>query len=207
MFPPMKNANVCMIQVGDSFIVVDCGGGTTDLISYRILKLDPLTVEEVAEGAGDVCGARDCDAKFEAVLKQKFGEDYWERLPKSKLRETIHDKWEFGMKRMYGLNSTNPFSIPVPYECWAGSQNPVGDDLPIITFERLEIDDIFEPTFTKILELVTEQIKRVQGKTRTPPKYIMLVGGFGRCGYLFERMKEHVSTTKIKVLQSKHALP
>ncbi|TPX17742.1 uncharacterized protein E0L32_002843 [Thyridium curvatum] len=195
------------LRVGDSFIVVDCGGGTTDLISYRILKLDPLTVEEVAEGAGDVCGARDCDAKFEAVLKQKFGEDYWERLPKSNLREIIRDHWEFGMKRIYGLDSTKPFSIPVPWECWGGSQNPVGDDLPIITFERLEIEDIFEPTFTKILELVTEQIKRVQGKTRTPPKYIMLVGGFGRCGHLFERMKEHVSTTKIKVLQAKHALP
>jgi hypothetical protein len=36
------------LQVGDNIVVCDAGGGTVDLITYRILSLSPLEVEESA---------------------------------------------------------------------------------------------------------------------------------------------------------------
>jgi hypothetical protein len=41
------------LQVGDCFVVCDAGGGTVDLISYKIVSLDPFQVEECAVGDGE----------------------------------------------------------------------------------------------------------------------------------------------------------
>ena len=40
------------LQVGDCFVVCDAGGGTVDLISYKICGLDPLQIQECAVGDG-----------------------------------------------------------------------------------------------------------------------------------------------------------
>ena len=43
-------------------MVCDAGGGTVDLASYRIESaLPPATMEEVAAGSGDWCGAVNVD--------------------------------------------------------------------------------------------------------------------------------------------------
>lgn len=47
-----KNDEDESLKVGDCFVVCDAGGGTVDLISYKIVGLDPLAVEECAGGAG-----------------------------------------------------------------------------------------------------------------------------------------------------------
>lgn len=40
------------LRIGDCFVVCDAGGGTVDLISYKISSLEPFQVEECAMGAG-----------------------------------------------------------------------------------------------------------------------------------------------------------
>jgi molecular chaperone DnaK (HSP70) len=42
------------LKEGDNFIVCDAGGGTVDLISYEILRVNPLKVTESVGGTGDV---------------------------------------------------------------------------------------------------------------------------------------------------------
>jgi cell division ATPase FtsA len=42
----------CSLQVGQGVIVVDMGGGTVDLVSYRLAKIQPLQMEELCVGIG-----------------------------------------------------------------------------------------------------------------------------------------------------------
>lgn len=51
-----KNEDDESLKVGDCFVVCDAGGGTVDLISYKIVGLDPLAVEECAVGDGKLSG-------------------------------------------------------------------------------------------------------------------------------------------------------
>ena len=54
----MEGANRTELQVGDVFVLTDCGGGTVDLISYKITQVHPVfRVVEAAVGTGDKCGA------------------------------------------------------------------------------------------------------------------------------------------------------
>lgn len=61
------------LDIGDTFIVCDAGGGTVDLISYTIKALSPLRVTEAAPGDGGVCGSIFLNRRFESFLLQKLG--------------------------------------------------------------------------------------------------------------------------------------
>lgn len=52
-----EGANRADVKVGDMFVICDAGGGTVDLISYKVTQVDPIfKLEEAAVGSGDKCG-------------------------------------------------------------------------------------------------------------------------------------------------------
>jgi hypothetical protein len=63
----------------DNFIICDAGGGTVDLITYRVAKSDPLELVGSVPGTGDVCGSIFLNRKFEAYLEQRLGAYYTQR--------------------------------------------------------------------------------------------------------------------------------
>ena len=68
------------IKVGDTFVLCDAGGGTVDLISYRVLALRPLLkIEEASPGSGSLCGSSYLNRIFRRLLYRKFRRDTgWE---------------------------------------------------------------------------------------------------------------------------------
>lgn len=70
------------IQVGDTFVLCDAGGGTVDLISYTVSALKPiLKVEEAAMGSGRICGSTFLNRIFQKFLVDKLGlNEEWVRL-------------------------------------------------------------------------------------------------------------------------------
>lgn len=60
-------------SVGDTVVVCDAGGGTVDLITYRITALQPvLRVTEAAPGRGDCCGSTLLNHRFDSFLRNKL---------------------------------------------------------------------------------------------------------------------------------------
>ena len=63
-------------KIGDIFVVVDAGGGTVDLISYKITQVQPfIRVSEAAPGEGRLCGSVFIDKLFERKIRQDLGDD------------------------------------------------------------------------------------------------------------------------------------
>jgi hypothetical protein len=60
-------------NIGDGFIVCDMGGGTVDLISYRVTGLNPTIIEEATVGNGDQCGGSSVDRAFLRWLEGRVG--------------------------------------------------------------------------------------------------------------------------------------
>jgi molecular chaperone DnaK (HSP70) len=59
--------------IGDGFIVCDMGGGTVDLISYRVAELEPTILEEATIGSGDKCGGSFVERGFLKWLERRLG--------------------------------------------------------------------------------------------------------------------------------------
>jgi len=54
----MESSSRAEMNINDTFVLCDAGGGTVDLISYRINQVYPsFRIEEAAVGSGDKCGA------------------------------------------------------------------------------------------------------------------------------------------------------
>jgi hypothetical protein len=101
-------------QVGDSFVVCDAGGGTVDLISYKMTQVKPMQLKECVEGSGSLCGAVFLDQDFEALMQQWIG-DAW-NVPDSVIKTLMSTQWENGVKR--GFDGKNrSWKITLPWEC------------------------------------------------------------------------------------------
>ena len=61
------------IQIGDTFVLCDAGGGTVDLISYTIQALKPnLQIIEASPGSGSLCGGSFLNRRFQNFLEDKL---------------------------------------------------------------------------------------------------------------------------------------
>ncbi|KAL8840764.1 MAG: hypothetical protein Q9170_001202 [Blastenia crenularia] len=64
------------IKVGDTFVLCDAGGGTVDLISYKVSALKPvLQITEAAPGSGSLCGSTFLNRIFHKFLVDKLSND------------------------------------------------------------------------------------------------------------------------------------
>lgn len=60
---------------GQNFIVCDAGGGTVDLVTYKLEMIDNvLNISQIGDAMGDSCGSNTLDKKFKDYLLQ-FYED------------------------------------------------------------------------------------------------------------------------------------
>lgn len=64
------------IKIKDTFLLVDAGGGTVDLITYTVSGLKPiLKLTEASPGSGNLCGATYLNRRFEEFLDNKLRDE------------------------------------------------------------------------------------------------------------------------------------
>lgn len=62
------------LKIGDTFMLCDAGGGTVDLITYKVSSLKPiLKLAEASPGSGSLCGASFLNRGFQEYLEEKLG--------------------------------------------------------------------------------------------------------------------------------------
>ncbi|TWU76875.1 hypothetical protein ED733_006409 [Metarhizium rileyi] len=135
----------------DGFVVCDAGGGTVDIITYNISRLQPLSFRESVPGD---------DEAFEHLLNMKLPREVLAALSRRDRSSIISDNWENGIKVGF-TNSEKPWTISKANE---------------------------------------------NGKA---PKYVLLVGGFGRSCVLYDYLKQiiRVRYRNVTILQDEGTDP
>ncbi|KAG0136910.1 hypothetical protein HOY82DRAFT_549029 [Tuber indicum] len=201
------------MKVGDCFVVCDAGGGTVDLISYRISSLVPLQLNEVAIGTGALCGAVYLDRRFEDFVSKRIGKDTFNAMD-HRARFQMNQFWETYVKREFvddeGVqrdeaeeeeNESKLFWVPVmgvPDDEYKGIRGG------FLKLSRREVKEIFEPIVAQVLELISKQVIEVLKSGKGPIAAILLVGGFGSSEYLYQRINRWAAD-KIDVMQPRNA--
>ncbi|KUI56074.1 hypothetical protein VP1G_03345 [Cytospora mali] len=177
------------LKVHDALLIVDCGGGTVDLIAYEVEEENPFTVAECTAGSGDSCGSTALNRNFSNILRTKIRKM---KLPDgSKTAGRVYAKcimdFENRIKADF-RNNGQKWAVDVGIE----AEFPeAGIEEGYMTFTNEEILQCFEPVVNRILELVRNQIIAIQAQNRTLQN-ILVVGGFGASEYLFQQIKLHV---------------
>ena len=180
------------LAVGDNFVVCDAGGGTVDLIAYKITSLKPLRVEESAVGTGGLCGSAFLNYRFESHVKERLGEARFAEIMNKKQKT-----WQMGLKyfeefvkRNFNEEEHSEVNVPFP---GLPDDEEAGIDCGFMVMSAEQIKEIFEPVVKEVCELVQGQVSGIREKGGVVSG-IVLVGGFGQSNYLYKRLKAHFNS-------------
>lgn len=179
----LKATNPHRLNVDDTIVICDAGGGTVDLITFTIVQLTPcLRLRESAPGTGKLCGSTFLNRSFEEFVRKRLGScGGWD----SDTMEQAMHRFELVTKRRFAGEPSDAFSFPVPgipdsheLKVRRGCLQVTGD----------EMRGIFLPVLQEIFNLVEKQILASKKSVNS----VFLVGGFGQSPFLRRYLRETV---------------
>ncbi|CAO2655819.1 Nn.00g046220.m01.CDS01 [Neocucurbitaria sp. VM-36] len=185
---------------GEVFLLLDCGGGTTDAGVYSVGREYPFRLgREIIRAAGVVCGSGDLNRRFrEFAIQQLKGATY---LVQNKLTlENIIDseimpRFETEHKRSFSLKIKHKSKRQSYGFLLRGLQeieknNRIRDNAFVLSFEDMEA--IFMPSLKTIAELMESQITKALEHGDVDK--VALAGGFGDSPALKEFLADTIAS-------------
>ncbi|EXM19166.1 hypothetical protein RAB80_011500 [Fusarium oxysporum f. sp. vasinfectum] len=188
------------LSIGDCFVVCDAGGGTVDLISYKVVATEPtLDLAEVVPGTGNMAGSLGLNKRFAEAVQNLIGDEEWLRLKKLPAWAKADRQFDREVKTSFTGDVDDEFVINFP---GAHLQDDIDEGLQRDSWfmSGEKVQQIFEPLVVDIIRLVNEQVQSAMlERSGTPINGIFLVGGFGASQYLKARLEK--ANRGIQVIQ------
>ncbi|GES81267.1 hypothetical protein GLOIN_2v1502209 [Rhizophagus clarus] len=183
------------IPINASFMIVDCGGGTVDLTTRRLLRDNKLS--EITERTGDFCGGSYVDREFIKFLSRKLGESTINLLRENNYGQMQHIIQQFCQNsKFHFTGNRNEFDFfefdieeicPILKQyCKDDIKEKMEDNDWIIDVNFEDLKSMFDPVIGKIIRLIRGQLNSSRDKCSA----MFLVGGFSESKYLQMRIKE-----------------
>ncbi|KAF1911303.1 hypothetical protein BDU57DRAFT_507169 [Ampelomyces quisqualis] len=177
-----------VLNRGECFILLDCGGGTTDSGMYKISYEHPLRLgEEVTHPKGVVCGSGDLNVrmhKFAAsnLRRERYLENAVEGITIDNIIDSeVMPHFESEVKRAFDITKDQKFTFRI-----RGLRESTVN--PRLKRNCFDLNSIFIESLNTIEDLLLEQIDCAQ-RTNTAVDKVVLVGGFGDSPALKEHLK------------------
>jgi len=115
----------------------------------------PLSISEVVEGSGKLCGGAFIDEAFEHMCKRRLGRR-WDRLSRNGIREILRGAWEQSIKPQFQTgNPKKEYIVQIPAEAFQGDAKSLHDttELPHIKQGRIHFREYVSLSPASSLEL------------------------------------------------------
>ncbi|CCM04625.1 uncharacterized protein FIBRA_06809 [Fibroporia radiculosa] len=174
------------VEQGHSVIVVDAGGGTVDLSTYKFEDMSPLSVEEVAVPDCIVQGSMSVNVRADRFLQDRlksspFGNE--EDI------QSMLENFEKSAKPIF-KNAHEPSFIK--FGSSSSSDPAVKIRRGQMTLAGSEVASFFQPSIEAIIDAVQKQ--RQEAPSSTPLRTVFLVGGFAASPWLFSQLNLSLQT-------------
>jgi molecular chaperone DnaK (HSP70) len=191
----------------DTFLILDCGGGTVDLTSHKISN---GRLSELTTGSGGACGSSVLDANFWKILESISSEEvinnFKRECPKGVAQ--ISSAWEQAKSTVKNLKTLT--FVELAYDSLAlvdvlGQQCPIFASRGGSKHIKLVISNItaiFEPVLKDIITLVNDQFNAVIEAQGKPFDYLFIVGGMGGSPLLIDVIKREFGSKINRSIQS-----
>ncbi|KAF2867014.1 Hsp70 family protein [Massariosphaeria phaeospora] len=197
------SVQAAQLNIGDGFVICDLGGGTVDLISYKVAGLEPTLVEEATVGTGDHCGGSFVDRSFLLWLEKRIGAHTFMTIAGCRAQDISHVALPPKIGRMlqeFTLSAKSGFSgselywlrLPAPLSAIEDPERGMCDGELLI--EAADMMEMFEFSVPRTLRLLSEQLQDARRTGNANIKYIFTVGGFAESPYMFNRIAEFATS-------------
>ncbi|RVD87870.1 uncharacterized protein DFL_002074 [Arthrobotrys flagrans] len=186
-----KKDNPELIKQDDCVIVCDAGGGTVDVVTFQVTKMDPhLVLEEIVAPKGELCGSIYLEKGFEQILSARIGQRGTGPCNEAveNARKIVTKEFADKLKIQFDMEPRRIFTIPFypPIE----DPNQPGTEISDLRFAYDTFQGIFDPICHKIYLLIQSQIEKLEERNlKHKLKAVVLVGGLGNSKYLRHFLK------------------
>lgn len=167
------------------FILLDAGGGTVDITSYKVTSdgVGPLRLKgEIVKPDGALCGSSLISDRYAKALRIKLqAENMLEGSDMEARITALTNDWDLNDKPQ----------IDVVNKKYKGRRVFVHDRR--IQWTKEEIDALFEPSLQDVIKLLEDQLE-LAGKGNFTVSKLIVVGGFGESPSLRARIQQVIST-------------
>ncbi|KAF2658712.1 hypothetical protein K491DRAFT_755999 [Lophiostoma macrostomum CBS 122681] len=202
------------LRMNEPFILCDAGGGTVDVVSYKVTQLSPtLQIEQICKPTGRKCGSVFINLAFKKWLRMLIGEQNYRELDPElgetkisshsaegpAMRELMRDF--NARKEIFHSHYGEDIRIDLP----APKDNltlPGKVNAGQIRISSRQMEVFFDGCVGQIINLLREHKEAIQKSgTGVRLRNVILVGGFGESKYLQEQITEHLGLTDINLRQ------
>ncbi|OAL00042.1 hypothetical protein IQ06DRAFT_250606 [Phaeosphaeriaceae sp. SRC1lsM3a] len=201
-----------IFRENDVLLVCDAGGGTTDLSVLRVTGTfnQAISLQQLDVVFGETIGSAAIDYEFEQLVTQRLtlahatnplpvdpGDAAWEMM---KSRDFQSVKCEYGAP-----DDTPLFSIGIPRvpHNYSNSDPEVRIRNGEMTFERGDLQRLFDKQISKLLRLIDTQLQSLlQKQPNARVSHLVLSGGLGNSAYVQSALRRHYAGTMIPNAQS-----
>ncbi|KAF4972875.1 hypothetical protein FSARC_646 [Fusarium sarcochroum] len=184
------------IKSGDTFVLLDAGGGTVDANTYEVSSEEPLRLSrEVVPPGGGLHGSSYLNEGFRAYLRELLAEETYLERGADTINGIVEmimiDQFEYRIKRSFDCSkppTKKQFAI-------TGLQDNArkGFKRGSVIVPTLKISQIFRPHLEGIGSIMKDQIRTAMQRGCKVEK-VVLIGGFGTSvsliKYLEQRLEE-----------------
>ncbi|OWF36337.1 heat shock 70 kDa protein 12A-like isoform X2 [Mizuhopecten yessoensis] len=184
---------------GCSFLVVDCGGGTVDMTTFRI---ENGAMKELQQASGGDVGGEKVNQAFFDIWIDVLGEENMAEIQSKYPSEILDFLNSFQLLKQQVNAKKSSVSISLP-QCILEniSQGSILLDKYKINIKRGKaiipssvMWKLFEDPVRKIVQHVESQLHDLRAKEVTN---ILMVGGFSQCSLLHDRLVEGFKTHRV----------
>jgi molecular chaperone DnaK (HSP70) len=177
-------------------MVVDCGGGTVDLTTRKLIGNEPLQLGEVTERIGDFCGSTFIDKEFVKFLREKLGTRAIDLLIENHYGQYQCLIQEFcrrvkipfkGNNKRFHYELDIDENAPILLQYVSEETKKIMEKNEwLIDIKYNDIKKMFDPIIDRIIRMIHIQLKN----NRETCSAMFIVGGFSENIYLQERIKQ-----------------
>ncbi|OCT48830.1 hsp70-like protein [Cladophialophora carrionii] len=182
-------------QENSCVMVVDMGGGTVDLVTYHIIKLQPLQLEEACVGQGAKIGGTAIDRALHELMLKRFDAAFMNLPSEKKGAGSDFLKGFEDIKRNFkGKDkSRKVLRIPLKMNKLDKESDVVrqyyDEDDDMVKLASDDVEAMFEPVLQKSFDLVRRQASRAKQARSPLIRKVVICGGLSCSPYICDRFK------------------
>ena len=193
----VKQTNGLTMKNGETILVIDCGGGTTDIVAQKITDAQCFKSEEITQAHGRAVAGAQIDELFWKFIAQKIGgtsnpyddiilrfrkekpalwpklESVWEKIKCNPLMDRVN----FPVDEVKGFYRFLEKNFP-------GAVNKLGGDPDLGINLIIRKNEIEENVYSPVAKQILSETQKVIDKCGKSIDYIYFAGGLSGIAYL-----------------------
>ncbi|MCJ1246533.1 hypothetical protein MMC30_003741 [Trapelia coarctata] len=168
------------VKLGETFVLIDAGGGTVDAITYTVDRHYPLRLKrEAVKPGGELCGSSYLNEDFHKHLLERLQDELYLEINGLTIESIVEKEtidFENRLKRTFDI-ARSKFPVEEIFIQGLVANHEKRFSTNRLKIQKEDLNNVFKPRLKGVARLMREQLELASQKNLDVKK-VILIGGF-----------------------------